>query len=74
MLKALKPSFNTTKDSLIISAVKNYLRIGAYAESSVLSESAWEQMLDIIDNAGELKARVAHSTAVNTQIAKNALA
>ncbi len=74
LLKALKPSFNTTKDSLIISAVKNYLRIGAYAESSVLSESAWEQMLDIIDNAGELKARVAHSTAVNTQIAKNALA
>lgn len=74
LIEALKPSFKTTEDSLIISAVRNYLRIGAYAESSVLSESAWEQMLDIIDNAGELKARVAHSTAVNTDIAKKALA
>ncbi len=73
LLKALKPSFNTTKDNLIISAVKNYIRIGAYAESSVLSKEAWEQMLDIIDNAGELKARLDHSVAVNTQIALDAL-
>lgn len=73
LIEALKPSFTTTEDSLIVSAVKNYLRIGAYAESPVLSNTAWEQMLDIIDNAGELKARVAHSTAVNTQIATNAI-
>ncbi len=73
LIEALKPSFKTTKDSLIISAVRNYLRIGAYAESCLLGETAWEQMLDIIDNAGELKARVNYTTAVNTQIATNAL-
>lgn len=72
LIEALKPSFRTTKDSLIISAVRNYLRIGAYASSPVLSNTAWEQMLEIIDNAGELKAPVSHSTAVNTQIAYNA--
>ena len=73
LIEALKPSFNTTTDSLIVSAVKNYISIGAYASSPVLSSSAWEQMLDIIDNAGELKGDVAHSLAVNTEIATNAL-
>ena len=73
LLEALKPSFNTTSDSLILSAVKNYIRIGAYASSPVLSSSAWDMMLDIIDNAGELTDDVAHSVAVNTEIATSAL-
>lgn len=74
ILSSLKPSFKTTTDELILSAVKNYIRIGAYASSPVLNETAWNTMLDIIDNAGELKGRVTHSTAVNTKIAKNAMA
>ncbi len=73
ILNSLRPSFSTTSDDLILSAVKNYLRIGAYSSSPILTESAWEQMLDIIDNAGELKSRVAHSSAVNTKIAQNAI-
>lgn len=74
ILTALRPSFSTTSDELILSAVKNYLAIGAYSSSPILSESAWNQMLDIIDNAGELTGRVAHSKAVNTSIATKALA
>lgn len=73
LIESLKPSFNTTSDSLIISAVRNYIRIGAYASSPVLGESAWNTMLDIIDNAGELTNTVAHSLAVNTTIATKAL-
>ena len=73
LLQSLKPSFNTTSDSLIISAVRNYIRIGAYASSPILSETAWNTMLDIIDNAGELTNTVAHSTAVNNSIATKAL-
>ena len=70
IIEALKPSFNTTSDTLILAAVKNYIRIGAYANSFVLKESSWNNMLDIIDNAGELKARVDWNDAVNNSFAK----
>ena len=69
IVSALKPSFNTTSDTLILSAVKNYIRIGAYANSFVLKESSWNNMLDIIDNAGELTSRVAWNAAVNNSFA-----
>ena len=69
IVNALKPSFNTTSNELILAAVKNYIRIGAYANSFVLKESSWNNMLDIIDTAGELKARVDWNDAVNTSFA-----
>ena len=67
---SLKPSFNTTSDELILASVKNYIRIGAYASSFELKESSWNNMLDIIDNAGELTNRVAWNDAVNNSFAK----
>lgn len=70
IISALKPSFNTTSDELILAAVKNYIRIGAYASSFVLKESSWNNMLDIIDNAGELTNRVAWESAVNNTFAQ----
>lgn len=69
LVTALKPSFNTTSDELIVSAVRNYIRIGAYADDFVLSESAWSTMQDIMENAGELTTRVSHADAVNTEFA-----
>ena len=69
IIASLKPSFNTTSDQLILASVKNYIRIGAYASSFVLKESSWNNMLDIIDNAGELTNRVAWNSAVNTSFA-----
>lgn len=69
IVASLKPSFKTTSDELILKSVKNYIRIGAYASSFVLKESSWNNLLDIIENAGELKARVAWNDAVNTSFA-----
>ena len=70
IISALKPSFNSTSDDLILASVKNYIRIGAYADSFVLKQSSWNLMLDIIDGAGELKNRVDWATAVNVDYAK----
>ena len=70
ILSSLKPSFNTTSDALILASVKNYIRIGAYATSFELKESSWNNMLDIIDNAGELTNRVSWNDAVNNTFAK----
>ena len=69
IISSLKPSFNTTSDELILASVKNYIRIGAYASSFVLKESSWNNMLDIIDNSGELTNRVAYNDAVNCSFA-----
>ncbi|MBR6778818.1 MAG: ABC transporter substrate-binding protein [Clostridia bacterium] len=69
IIACLKPSFSTTSDELILASVKNYIRIGAYASSFVLKESSWNNMLDIIDNAGELTNRVAWNDAVNNSYA-----
>lgn len=69
IISSLKPSFSTTSDELILASVKNYIRIGAYASSFELKESSWNNMLDIIDNAGELKARVDWNDAVNNSFA-----
>lgn len=69
IVSALKPSFSTTSDELILASVKNYIRIGAYASSFELKESSWNNMLDIIDNAGELKSRVSWNDAVNNSFA-----
>lgn len=66
LISSLKPSFNTTSDALIVSAVRNYIRIGAYASSFVLKQSSWNKMQDIMENAGELTARVDYESAVNT--------
>lgn len=69
IISSLKPSFNTTSNELILASVKNYIRIGAYASSFVLKENSWNNMLDIIDNAGELSKRVAWTDAVDTTYA-----
>lgn len=69
VIDALKPSFTTTSNELILASVKNYIRIGAYASSFVLKESSWNNMLDIIDNAGELKNIVDWNDAVNNKFA-----
>lgn len=69
ILSALKPSFSTTDDQLILASVKNYIRIGAYASSFVLKQSSWNLMLDIIDGAKELKAKVEWQTAVDNTYA-----
>lgn len=71
IVNSLRPSFVGTSDALILASVKNYIRIGAYADSFVLSEASWNRMQDIIERAGELKARVAWNDAVNTTLASS---
>ena len=69
LVNALKPSFTTTSDELIVSAVRNYIRIGAYADDFVLSQSSWNMLQTIMTHAGELEGTVAYNDAVNTDFA-----
>ena len=71
LVSALKPSFTTTSDELIVSAVRNYIRIGAYADDFVLSQNSWNMLQTIMQHAGELEGTVAYTDAVNTEFAEN---
>lgn len=55
IVSALKGSFSTTEDSLIISAVRNYINIDAWVNTPVMSESAFQRLLTVMINAGELE-------------------
>ncbi len=69
IVASLKKSFLDTSDELILASVKNYKRIGAYADNFLLSESSWNMLHQIIDNAGELHGNVAYAKAVDTRFA-----
>lgn len=65
LVSALKPSFNTTDDAILVSSVRNYISAGAYADSFVLSEASWTKLQDVIESAGELTARVPYANAID---------
>lgn len=70
---ALKPSFLTTSDAIIVKAFNRYKEIGAWADSMVMKDSAFNRLLDIIDNAGNLTKRITMAEAVNNTYAEAVL-
>ncbi|MNO27522.1 NMT1/THI5 like protein [compost metagenome] len=71
--KVITPFFKDTDQDILVSAVKRYLEQGTYAESPVLEDSAWNNLLDVMDTAGELKSRVESDKVVDNSFAKSAL-
>ncbi|RCX23492.1 NitT/TauT family transport system substrate-binding protein [Fontibacillus phaseoli] len=69
----IAPYFKDTDQDIIVSAVKRYLEQGSYAESPVLEEEAWDNLLDIMESAGELKARVEPAKVVDNGFAESAV-
>ncbi|MBP3039771.1 ABC transporter substrate-binding protein [Bacillaceae bacterium Marseille-Q3522] len=67
--EAIKPYFEDTDLDIIESAVDNYKTQQAYAVSPLLSEEAWGNLQDIMEEAGELNERIDYHTLVNTEIA-----
>lgn len=55
IVDALKPSFSTTTDAIIVSAVRNYLEYDMWVNTPVMEETAFERLQDMMQNAGELK-------------------
>lgn len=55
IITALKPSFTTTDDSLIVSAVRNYIEIDAWMSTPVMKESAYERLITVMINSDTLE-------------------
>lgn len=71
IINSLKNSFPDSSDESIIASVKSYIKIDAWCSTPVLTESLFNNLQNMLENAGELTNRVDYSKVVNTTIAKS---
>lgn len=69
---AVLPYFDKTDRSIVVSAISRYKEQGTYAVNPVIEEKEWNNLLDVIDYAGELKERIPADTIVDNSFAQKA--
>ncbi|MEK5027962.1 ABC transporter substrate-binding protein [Paenibacillus sp. FSL M7-1046] len=69
---AVLPYFDKTEREIVISAIKRYKEQDTYAVDPVVDNEEWNNLLDVMDNAGELKERVPAEKIVNNSFAEKA--
>jgi NitT/TauT family transport system substrate-binding protein len=67
----LAPYFDGTSVSSLATSIKSYLAIDAWVKDMAMKESAYENLLTVIEEAGELTTRVAFSDLILTEQAHN---
>ena len=72
--EAIAPHFQDTDLSIIETVVDRYKSQGSFATDPILDEEEWNNLQDIMDEAGDLPKRVDYETLVNTDIAKKVMA
>lgn len=68
--KSIAPQFEDTDIELIETVVERYKDQGSYATDPILDEEEWNNLQNIMDEAGELPLRIDHNTLVNTSYAE----
>ncbi|NYE07616.1 NitT/TauT family transport system substrate-binding protein [Bacillus niacini] len=68
--EAIKTFFPDTDVKLISTVVDRYKEQGSFATDPILDVEEWNNLQNIMDEAGELPKEVDHSTLVNTKIAE----
>ncbi|MGG3281401.1 ABC transporter substrate-binding protein [Paenibacillus solani] len=69
---AIMPYFKDSDRDIVVSSVKRYKEQGSYATDPIVDEAEWNNLLDVMEQAGELKERVAPGTIVNNSFAEKA--
>jgi NitT/TauT family transport system substrate-binding protein len=68
--EAIESYFPDTDIELISTVVDRYKEQGSFATDPILDKDEWNNLQDIMDEAGELPQEVEHKTLVNTEIAE----
>ncbi|WP_017756185.1 ABC transporter substrate-binding protein [Calidifontibacillus oryziterrae] len=68
--EAIQPYFEDTSLELIATVIDRYKSQGSFATDPILDVEEWNNLQDIMDEAGELPTRIDHATLVNTEIAE----
>ncbi|PLS01995.1 ABC transporter substrate-binding protein [Neobacillus cucumis] len=71
--KAVEPYFPDTDLEIMKTVVDRYKSQGSYATNPVLDEEEWNNLQNIMKEAGELPKEVNHKTLVNTEVAKDVM-
>jgi NitT/TauT family transport system substrate-binding protein len=69
--ESIAPQFNDTDLKLIETVVERYKKQGSFATDPILDVKEWENLQNIMDEAGELPQRIDHETLVNTIFAED---
>lgn len=71
--EAIKGYFENTEIDIIETVVDRYKSQGSYATDPILDTEEWDNLQNIMDEAGELPKRIEHDTLVNTEIAESVM-
>lgn len=71
--KAVHPYFEDTELDMLSTSIERYKEQGSYATEPLLSEEAWENLQNIMEEAGELPKYAPYEDLVNTHIAKDVM-
>ena len=69
--ESIAPQFNDIDLKLIETVVERYKEQGSFATDPILDVDEWENLQNIMDEAGELPQRIDHETLVNTTFAED---
>ncbi|WP_339248936.1 ABC transporter substrate-binding protein [Paenibacillus sp. FSL P2-0136] len=69
---AVMPYFDKIDRGIVVSAISRYKEQDTYAVNPVIDEKEWNNLLDVIDHAGELKERIPAAKIVNNSFAERA--
>ena len=72
--EAIQPSFPTTERALLVKSVDSYKSINAYTANPVMTQESFDNMLDILTEAGSIESRVNFSDIIDNSIAEKILA
>lgn len=73
IIDALKPSFSTTTDEIIVSAVRNYIDFDMWKSTPVMNKADFERLQDVMQNAGELQKRINFEDVINNTYAEKVI-
>ncbi|MBB6445797.1 ABC-type nitrate/sulfonate/bicarbonate transport system substrate-binding protein [Bacillus benzoevorans] len=71
--KLIEKYFADTDMEIIESSVDRYKTQGSFALNPILDEEEWNNLQNIMDEAGELPKRIEHTKLVNTEIAEKVI-
>jgi len=67
--EVVQPYFEDTELEILASSIERYKQQDSFAKSPLLTEEAWENLQNIMDEAGELPKHAPYEELVNTDIA-----
>lgn len=71
--ETIHPHFNDTDIEIVEMVVERYKNQHSFATDPILDEMEWNNLQDIMEEAGELPARVDYTELVNTEIAESVM-